>query len=483
MKIRKRILVIIGFIILLAAGLGAFAWYKLLRDVPQAPIENDEEWFKYGSLGGENEQGIPYWIWVVAPRIFPDLIKQAGGYRAFGVAWEPGRELPVGFVKRTVGFPRVGNNCAMCHTATWRENADSNPHFVTGAPAHTLNIGRMLRFFVAAAGDARFDADVFLNEISRETKLSFADELLYRFLIIPLTRKAFLEQGKILKFADSQSEWGPGRDDSFNLPKYFFAKMPDDHTAGIAEFGTVWRLRERRGAGLYFNWSGETPELYSVLVDSALGVGARPGARFDADMKRLEKFLTQMPSPHFPEQSSGPYSIQKPLAEAGKIIYNNQCAACHEPGNAQFGHVIPLSEIGTDPERAKVWTAEAASKVNDAINNKIGARRPDLVKVPDGYLAGPLDGIWIRAPYLHNGSVPTLRDLLNPEESRPVEFERGCDIYDPVNVGFISKNIPDGEPSFRLDTRLRSNGNRGHLYGTRLAEPDKLALLEYLKTK
>jgi hypothetical protein len=55
-----------------------------------------------------------------------------------------------------------------------------------------------------------------------------------------------------------------------------------------------------------------------------------------------------------------------------------------------------------------------------------------------------LDGIWLRAPYLHSGSVPTLRDLLRPPEERPKVFFRDCDVYDYVNLGMVSQG-PEAE--------------------------------------
>jgi cytochrome c peroxidase len=111
---------------------------------------------------------------------------------------------------------------------------------------------------------------------------------------------------------------------------------------------------------------------------------------------------------------------------------------------------------------------------------------------PTGYIAAFLDGIWLRAPYLHNGSVPSLRDLLNPVAKRPTVFYRGYDVYDPVDVGFIAQE----EQAKRLgvswdavkavatpyDVRWRSNGNAGHEYGVSLPDGDKDALIEYLKT-
>src|SRR3546814_17353322 len=75
----------------------------------------------------------------------------------------------------------------------------------------------------------------------------------------------------------------------------------------------------------------------------------------------------------------------------------------------------------------------------------------------------PLDGLWLRAPYLHNGSVPTLRDLLKPAAARPKAFWRGDDVYDPVNVGFVT-NVParEGVEFFRYDTTVPGNSNAGH---------------------
>ena len=108
---------------------------------------------------------------------------------------------------------------------------------------------------------------------------------------------------------------------------------------------------------------------------------------------------------------------------------------------------------------------------------------------PYGYVSPPLDGIWLRAPYLHNGSVPTLNDLLNPPNERPQTFHRGYDVFDPVKVGFKEPpprpTGPNGEltqPYFSFDTREKGNGNQGHAYGTQLSNEDKEKLLEYLKT-
>jgi hypothetical protein len=72
--------------------------------------------------------------------------------------------------------------------------------------------------------------------------------------------------------------------------------------------------------------------------------------------------------------------------------------------------------------------------------------------------------------------------MLEPPASRPVEFWRGYDLYDPVKVGFVSQGEEAERVGTRHDTRVRANGNGGHLFGTTLTADEKTALLEYLKT-
>jgi hypothetical protein len=109
-----------------------------------------------------------------------------------------------------------------------------------------------------------------------------------------------------------------------------------------------------------------------------------------------------------------------------------------------------------------------------------------------GYVPEPLDGIWCRGPYLHNGSVPTLADLLNPAEERPVTFYVGSGTdYDLERLGlaYEEERLADGRRAgrraspqqFLFDTSLPGNGNQGHNYGARLASDERRAVLEYLK--
>jgi hypothetical protein len=100
----------------------------------------------------------------------------------------------------------------------------------------------------------------------------------------------------------------------------------------------------------------------------------------------------------------------------------------------------------------------------------------------DGYVSVPLDGLWMRGPYLHNGSVPSLTDLLKPEGERPTLFYRGYDVYDQENVGFVSSGPDAQKKGSRYETSVAGNASSGHSWGTQLPAQEKRALIEYLKT-
>lgn len=491
MKISRRwwrwIIGIAVFVLIL----GVFSWYKFFREEPQAAFANEEERFKYGSVGAEFSRGIPFWVWVVLPRIFPDYLPGPGGYQSFGLVWEPGKEVPVGFSKKVVGFPRIANNCAICHVGTWRANDRDLPHVVVAAPAHTTDVQGMIRFLTRCAEDPRFNATTLLSEIDREVKLSFVDKLLYRFAIIPLTRSALKQQGAQFAWMNRPHwpDWGKGRDDPMNLTKYFMTSMPVDNSTGQADFPSIWNLKTRDREGLFLNWSCDTPAVRSVLIDSALGLGAAPDrsnpidrlnwsltrrAWFEKRMDDLVRFLDELPPPKYP------FAISGDLAARGKPIYDQQCAQCHEPGGKFTNKPVSLAEVGTDRERVDTWTQGAADEANRRVK-EMGINRPNMVK-QECYQGIPLDGIWMRAPYLHNGSVPTLRALLEPVEKRPKSFYRGYDVYDPKDVGFVTSGAMAARAGWKLNVDERGNGNQGHTYGVNLSAAEKDALIEYMKT-
>ena len=117
-RTRRRIIWLI--LIVLAVVGGLVTYVKFFREEPPPYFASDEDHFLFGSVGTEGEQGIPYWIWLVLPRIFPEYLPGPGGYASTGILSKDGREMPVGLSKVTIGFPRVAINCAMCHTASYR---------------------------------------------------------------------------------------------------------------------------------------------------------------------------------------------------------------------------------------------------------------------------------------------------------------------------------------------------------------------------
>jgi hypothetical protein len=174
-----------------------------------------------------------------------------------------------------------------------------------------------------------------------------------------------------------------------------------------------------------------------------------------------------------------PFPVDADLAAQGSKVFAAQCLSCHSFGQRLTGQPLPLSEVGTDPERFNSWTKEAAEAFN---NLKIYPWRYSHFRKTDGYVSAALDGLWLRAPYLHNGSVPSLTTLLTAPVERPKKFFRGYDVYDQANVGFISDGPDAARVGFEYNTSLPGNGNQGHTYGTNLRPEEKQALVEYLKT-
>ena len=199
----KRLLVVAGLVVV---ALGLWAWYHLRREVPQpawiSATPRDD--FFYGAIGTERTAGLPFWVWLVLPRLCPDHVPGPGGYAALGRPWEQGREMPVGLAKKTVGYVRVGANCALCHVVWSRPGPDAVPLPVVAGPGQAADLGPLQSFFSRCARDPRYNADDILSEINMATKLSIGERLLYRYVLIPRTRRALVEPSVLLD-ADLQA--------------------------------------------------------------------------------------------------------------------------------------------------------------------------------------------------------------------------------------------------------------------------------------
>ena len=497
---------------------------RFTRDLPVDYADN-VMFFERGSTGGEKMDGIPYWIWVSLPEIFPEYLpdkKPGRGYSVFGMIYEAGDDprysLPLGMSRRNVsGLDVVYLNCAACHTGTVRDAPGAPQRWVPGMPAHQFDLGAWGKFLTTIPKDQKFTPQRFLDQIDAMQndphrlvpKPDFIDRLILRYYAIYLMRDKLLVLGQRLSFIDN-STWGPGRVDTFNAPKallnFPMERADPKELMGNCDFPSVWNQGPRKG--MHLHWDGNNTSVDERNLSAAFGTGAYPPILDKDRVLQMAKYLEMAQPPAYP------YPIDRQLAARGKPVYEQYCVHCHgtpqppfratapgdvacdyEKSNAEcVGTVTPIEEIGTDPSRLNSYTwllAVNQSTLYAGYEKDWGFNEPypqrfHLFRKTHGYANSPLDGIWLRAPYLHNGSVPNLRELLEPSSARTKVFYRGNDVFDQQNIGFVS-DLPsqDGREFFRFDTAQPGNGNQGHegrAYGTELAPDEKQALLEYLKT-
>ncbi len=475
------------FLVITAFVLVLLLWLVSPFLIHRYPIQyaNIDEHFLYGSIGGEDSDGIPYWIIKVLPEVFADKLP-GEGYTSLGFIQEPDHELPISFVRSTTwfGLEVVTENCATCHVGTLRSSPrDLNPRIISAMPGISVSLQGFVRFLTESAADERFTADNLMPFINAAgAHFNPLEKLVYRFLVIPKTRDELLELRHNFSFMDRQSPYGPGRVDTFTSYKtrrYGFAvdKLVDSELTGISDYPSIWNQEPRKNLRLH--WDGNNDDQSERNRTAALALVSPTTIDLDS-LERIRTWLNEIKAPPYP------YAINSDLATKGKIIFDSNCAKCHSEQGSEIGEITPIKEVATDRGRIDSYTYELASNQNltfSGITYKGVDQRFSHFKKYNGYVNGLLDGVWLRSPYLHNGSVPTLRDLLNKPEARPKSFYRGYDVYDQENVGYVSiVSSENGKDFFFYDTKLPSNFNGGHLYGTDLDSQDKNALLEYLKT-
>jgi mono/diheme cytochrome c family protein len=461
-------------LLVLAAAVGAVVTRSAVRVQGQSAT-SIEDHFKYGSIGTEGTVGVPYWIWQVLPIVFEDkLPKRPGvGYERLGFVNEGASHgRPIG---QTLDDERVGLNCATCHVGTVRSEPGGAPRIYLGMPANRMDLQGYARFLSAVADDPRFESKTLLEAINKvNPNLSWWDSLRHRVFVIPFTRRAIQKRTVENSWFDRRPPQGPGRVDTFNPYKRMLGlDLDNDSSVGTVDLPSIWNQRPRQG--LWLHWDGNNDSVEERNKSAAIGAGATPKSLNIPALSRIENWLLDLPAPAFP-----PERIRQELVGRGQTAYQGACARCHDIGAPAVGQVTPIEAIGTDPERLNSFTPELAEKMGT-----IGEGYPWQFKrfrKTNGYANMPLDGIWLRSPYLHNGSVPTLRALLFPAE-RPVVFYSGYDVFDWTNVGYLSSG-PDAErDGVKFDTTLKGNGNGGHVYGQELPAADREAIIEYLKTR
>jgi mono/diheme cytochrome c family protein len=205
---------------------------------------------------------------------------------------------------------------------------------------------------------------------------------------------------------------------------------------------------------------------------------------WEKDFEDVYAYLESLEAPKYP------FAIDADLAKKGEAAFTRVCSACHGTYGDKETYpekMVPIDDIGTDRVRFDALSVEHRQGYGESWFAEFG--KQDTRAKPAGYVAPPLDGIWASSPYLHNGSVPTLWHLLNPDE-RPTVWKRAGNRYDTERVG------PAIETFYELPTDVTAGWQRreyfdarafgksaaGHDFPNRLSEGEKRAVLEYLKT-
>jgi hypothetical protein len=492
----RRALTFLGLaVVILGVLVGIWVVVSLTTDRPVG-YESIEDHFKYGSIGSEPGGSLlapvggalpPYWVFRSLPSICSD--KLPNGYATFGFISEPGKDLPIGISRRRrLGLDQVGLNCAVCHTGTVRETPTSAPRIVLGMPANRLDLQAFVQFVTECSLDNRLTAEAIKGRLPTKGGPSLFERVLLNFGFIERLKVTTLNlRNRIAPvLADAVPRWGRGRVDTFNPYKsvqfnWDLNKLPTSELTGASDFPSIWNQKPREG--MHLHWDGDNDSVDERNLSASLGAGVTPVTVDHANLKRVRDWIWTLPPPKYP------YAIDQELASRGAPLYQQRCATCHADhrfrdgvvSGSRVGHIETLATIGTDPYRLNSYTPAFASNQYSLYPDS--PYRFSHFRKTNGYANHPLDGIWLRAPYLHNGSVPSIRDLLEAPELRPNVFYRGYDVYDQVKLGFLSDvAAADGQVFSRYDTAVPGNANTGHVYGTTLSADDKRAVVEYLKT-
>ena len=252
-----------------------------------------------------------------------------------------------------------------------------------------------------------------------------------------------------------------------------------------------WHYRKRRS--LYAD--GFAPQGHRMLMQFLLVKenGPEKFREWEDDFRHIEAWIKSLEPPRWP----GPLDQQ--LVAEGQGVFREHCQRCHGTAGADGDYpevVVPLADIGTDPVRFHALTDADRLALNQSWFGEFGEAAEPLGtrQQPDGYVAPPLDGIWASAPYLHNGSVPTLWHLLHPGQ-RPAVWRRTPTGYDDQRVGLEIEEIPAGNFAEQLaaglaaadrrqvfDTSQPGKSAAGHDFPEALSEAERVAVLEYLKS-
>lgn len=215
--------------------------------------------------------------------------------------------------------------------------------------------------------------------------------------------------------------------------------------------------------------------------------------KHEGAFRDIEAYLRTIEAPKYP------FPVDQSLAAKGEKLFAQNCSSCHGTygDNPTYPNkIVALKEIGTDPKRYEGITEEFGAYYNESwfAQEKREDGQQGYKAVPTkGYQAPPLDGIWATAPYFHNGSVPTVYNVLN-SKTRPSAYTRSFktdeEDFDKEKLGWkftplrfgVNDKLPAIEQRKMYATSQPGRGNGGHTFGDDLTEEERMAVIEYLKT-
>jgi hypothetical protein len=450
----------------------------------------------------------------------------------------------------------VGLTCAACHTGQLEYQGKGIRIDGGSANVDLASFQTELGYAVAFTDKIPFRFERFARTVLGESASAEAKSKLRQefeaFLNAGLAEKNAADAGKLY-----QAVGGFGRTDALGrIGNYVFGTELDNANLRVANapanFPPLWYTSWF--GWVQYNASIQQPMVRNI--GEALGVRARvnltdPAKLYQSTVNvkgqwEMESLLAGptafagLKSPPWPQEIFGP--IDQAKAQKGAELYQQLCQHCHlppldspeirDPKYWEAGwqgrsflklNVIPLEEIGTDPREATDWANRTAvtgalglgtvsaseglrvvtGKIRDMNYGALGLSpeqreewsgfRDDGVVAPLAYRARPLGGLWATPPFLHNGSVPNLYQMLLPADRRDKTFYVGSREFDPQNVGYSTAKI-DGAFEFRTDQPNDphpGNSNAGHEFsnnkgkgviGRELTEEERWAIIEYLKT-
>lgn len=460
---------------ILLVALGAHAIHSVqshLLDIqPDKIFDDPAEQFKYGAIGLAVEARVPLYLWEVLPELCGDKLPDPElGMASLGLIYEEGKSLPIGFAERHQGYPAVEPNCSLCHTGNYRTEAGGAQQVSLGGSAGSLDLQAFQWFLYDCAARPNFTAEA-AAAIKKKHNLSAAKAFLYRWVIVPTAKTGLDTQREAYSWQKSRPTQGRGRTDTFNPTKITVFNLPDDGTIGTVDLPAIWNQKAREG--LWLHWDGNNNSIYERNYAAAMAVGATPHSVLPSHFKVVTDYVLSLPPTPFP------FPVDEDKAARGWEVFKAQCADCHAFGGPKIGTVTDLAEIGTDSHRLHSFTEQLVDNFHTVHEGRF---QFDAYRKTQGYANVPIDGIWQRAPYLHNGSVPTLWHLLQAPAERPTSFFRGYEVYDPVQMGYVHDGPEAEKAGWKQDASEAGNGNGGHVYGTELSDDEKWDLIEYLKT-